>query len=269
MAPAPVHPSAGSPLARAATLALHVKHGGRRERMVFGCATTERVAEIERGAATWLGPEEARSVATLKFAKRRNEFLLGRFAAKSAILDWIGHGALHEIDVAAGAFQQPVVHGPGNTPLGVTLAHSGDVAIALAHEQGHPLGIDLERHDPMRIEVVRTQVAPSELPADRGAVTESATYFLLWSAKEALSKALRCGLTCPFELLATRGARVDGSGVCQGTFANFGQYQFVAWMLGDYAFAVVGSRDADLAAAAPSLREFTLGTARDFLRTAR
>lgn len=261
-------PSASSPLARAATLAFDVKHDARSERIVFGCATSERAVEVERAAAGWTGPEEARYLATLKFAKRRNEFLLGRFVAKSAVVAWLGRGQLCDFDIVAGAFQQPIVHGPASRPVGVTLAHSGELAVALAHEQGHPLGIDLERHDPARIEVVRTQVAAGELPSARGQLSETEAYFVLWSAKEALSKALRCGLTCPFELLAITGARVGDDGVCAGTFANFGQYQFTGWMLGDYAFALVGSKNAGLATTTPALREFTRGAAKGSLRTA-
>lgn len=245
----------------AASCTLHLRHEGREERVTLACARAAELGVVDgpEPRPAWLGTEEARYAATLKFAKRRREFLLGRYAAKSALREWCEQGVerLGAFDIVAGAFQQPIVHGPTGRPVTVSLAHSGELAVALAHEQGHPMGVDLERHDPARVEVVRTQVATSELPADLGPLSESAAYFLLWSAKEALSKALRCGLTCPFEVLAAKEVRIDATGLCTGTFANFGQYQFFGWMLGDYTFAVAGSRNAEFTPGLPSLRAFT------------
>ena len=67
----------------------------------------------------------------------------------------------------------------------------------------------------------------------------------LWTAKEALSKALRCGLTCPVELLATEGAAFRGDAVT-GRFRNFGQYRFESVLAGPFAFSIVLPRSSSL-----------------------
>jgi 4'-phosphopantetheinyl transferase len=204
----------------------------------------------------WLGTWEAQHASQLRFAKRRAEFLLGRHVAKSAVLEWLGTGTLAQFDIVPGTFQQPILHGSVARPLGVTLAHSGGRAVAVAHELGHPIGVDLEVHDPARVAVIQSQVAATELPREK-TLPETELYFLIWAAKEALSKALRCGLTCPFALLAVENAQLDAAGICRGHFANFGQYRFFAWMVGDCAFAVAAARRAEFDPVLSALQQFT------------
>jgi 4'-phosphopantetheinyl transferase len=242
-------------------IAVSIRHEERNERLVFAGATRAAVTDLDRAGDGWLGPTEARHVAALKFPKRRDEYRLGRYVAKSAVAAWLGAPALSAIDIVPGAFQQPIVHAGVTEPVGVTLAHSGDLAVAIAHELGHPLGVDLELIDPARLDVVRSQVSAAELAKiDGQPLPEPARAFLLWTAKEALSKALRCGLTCPFEILAINSATVDAEGVCSGMFVNFGQYRFHAWLVGGYAFAFVGAKRAEFEPALPELRRFTLSS---------
>lgn len=246
------------PLPPAAHLELVFGHSGRQERAVMAAAGGAAGGALEATADAWLSAVERERVARA-VAKRRREFMLGRYAAKSALAVWNHRDSLAAFTITAGAFEQPVVQGDGAAD--VTLAHTADAAVALAHERGHPMGVDLEAIDLARVEVLRTQVSAAELPAPAGALTgETDRLFILWSAKEALSKALRCGLTCPFELLAAADARVDAAGVCAGTFANFGQYQFVAWLAGSRAFALVCSRNAELGPVLPTLVRFTRET---------
>jgi len=240
----------------AARLAVEVRHEKRLEKIVVACSAGPDGIDLAGAGRAWLGAWEAQHASQLRFAKRRDEFLLGRHVAKSALLEWLGAGTPAQFDVVPGAFQQPVVHGPVARPIGVTLAHSGGRAVAVAHELEHPIGVDLEVHDPARVSVIQSQVAATELPRENTLpVTER--YFLIWAAKEALSKALRCGLTCPFTLLAVESAQVDANGICRGHFVNFGQYQFFAWMIGDCAFAVAAAKRAEFDPVLPALRHFT------------
>ena len=63
----------------------------------------------------------------------------------------------------------------------------------------------------------------------------------LWCLKEALSKALRCGLTVPLELLAVGSAEAGPPGLGV-TFANFAQYRGLSLAAGDLAAALVLTR---------------------------
>jgi hypothetical protein len=52
---------------------------------------------------------------------------------------------------------------------------------------------------------------------------------VMWSAKEALSKILMCGLTCPFQILAIGSLRRHKTWY-EGEYLNFNQYKFQSWI---------------------------------------
>ncbi len=230
-------------------------HTERTERIVVAIATSAAAPSIEASADAWLSAAEAQRIARA-VTKRRREYILGRYAAKTALAVWHNTPSLATYTIATGAFDQPVAASASQAD--VTLAHTADAAIAIAHERGHPMGVDLETIAPERADVVRTQVGVKELPsAQASRYNEVTQLFLLWSAKEALSKALRCGLTCPFEVLAATDVAINEDGLCTGTFVNFAQYQFVAWLVGSRTLALVCSRNAQLTTALPALMGFT------------
>ena len=68
----------------------------------------------------------------------------------------------------------------------------------------------------------------------------------LWCLKEALSKALRCGLTVPLELLAV-GSVEPHPIVLWAGFANFAQYRGLSLVAGDLAAALVLPKTVTLA----------------------
>ena len=249
----------------AAHLAVSFAHEDRTDRFALaGVTAASAPSALASRPGTVLSADEAAYHRRVPAEKRRREYLLGRYAAKSAVAAWLPSGGpdfaadLAAIVIRPGAFQQPVVELSSPHAVGVTLAHSGASAFAIAHDLGHPVGLDFERHDPAHLAVLRSQVAPAELPPPGpGRETESMRHTLAWSVKEALSKALRCGLTCPFEVLALDGLHAHPGGWCAGGFRNFGQYQFAAWTVGDHAFALVCSKLAQIDPVLPSLLDFT------------
>lgn len=101
------------------------------------------------------------------------------------------------------------------------------------------MALDVEEPDAARAAIMKSQIEPGELD-EAVALTESETgaCTLVWTAKEALSKALKCGLTIPFELLAVD--RLErGSAYISGQFRNFGQYKFQTWRHGGVALTLV------------------------------
>jgi len=53
----------------------------------------------------------------------------------------------------------------------------------------------------------------------------------VWTMKEALSKALRCGLTVPLNLLEVRAAVLQRDGSLRSEFSNFSQYKCQTWVV--------------------------------------
>ena len=239
-APATADPAGSVPLALALT------RGGEEVRAFLACAPASWARAVERRRGEVLHESELRTHEGMRFEKRRDEFLLGRFAAKVALGRYLGERDWTAIEVFPGIFQQPLVRHAGTDLAAVCITHSGGAAVAAAFPAAHPLAIDLERLDADRLEVLKSQVGPAEvetagLPGDE--VLRRVT--MLWAAKEALSKVLRCGLTCPFEVLAVESVTF-GEGTAEGAFRNFGQYRFESSVVGPFAFGIVLPRKSSL-----------------------
>jgi 4'-phosphopantetheinyl transferase len=190
-------------------------------------------ATLARYSGEFLHPREIEVFNAFKIHRRQASYLLGRFAAKSALAEHWGQGfAASAVAIAAGVFNQPVVEGNPGHPAGVSISHSDHLACGLAFPEAHPMAIDVEEVDTSRTHIMLTQMGPYELDlalAQCADIDLAAT--LLWTAKEALSKALRCGLTCPCELLEI-GQLETERGYYVGYFKNFVQYKAMSWLTG-------------------------------------
>ena len=138
-----------------------------------------------------LSPREQAFYKTLRFPKRRSEWLGGRCALKRLVAAETGEAELSEIEVLPQTAGKPqlLING-ASVPWAFSLTHSHGFAVAALSTQAHFLGIDLEKVE-HRIEAWKTDFFhPSEL-------TQEGDEFLtaLWTQKEALVKLLGTGLT--------------------------------------------------------------------------
>jgi len=192
-----------------------------------------------------LGSRERDMFGRFEYERRRTAYLLGRFAAKLA-LGHLANGIPHAaIDVMPGCFQQPVVLAPVDTPLGVSISHAATAACAIAFPDEHPMGVDVEEIDAARARVMKTQLVPRELAAIAPLGDEVTLAAAVWTAKEALSKVIRSGMTVPFELFEVDAPRRDGADVF-GVFRNFGQYRFHTRILAGSVVSIVLPRKTEL-----------------------
>lgn len=209
------------------------------DRAALAWCTAEEWEAAQAGAPDFLHPKELAHLSSLTFERRRRSFLLGRWAAKRAVGALLPALSPSQIEVASGVFQQPLLRPGLPDPLGVSVSHSDRLACAVAFPDAHPLAIDVEDTTVDRSAVMTTQMLPRELDeaaaawrdGDRHAAT-------IWTAKEALSKVLRCGMTCPFTLLAVAELTAD-AGVRGGRFEHFAQYRFQSWTLGATVLTIV------------------------------
>ena len=139
---------------------------------------------------------------------------------------------------SSGVFGQPVVRAEVAAQVGVSIAHSGDFAIALAFDSGHPMGVDLEMIDIRNESTMRAQLSARETArCDEQSVSQLEMSAHLWSAKEAVGKAMRSGLTVPSCLLEVSSIQLISCGY-RLEFAQLIQYAAVAVRMGDYSLAV-------------------------------
>ncbi len=159
------------------------------------------------GTPGWLGPAERQRLAALRIPKRRADWLLGRLAAKTLVARLLSDLVRMELpldafDIVAEVSGAPVVRlaDGGKLPVGVSISHSEGMAFSAAWAEtgdGLSAGADLERIAPREAGFVRDFFRPHEIDA-WGALSPGGDRDIfataVWSAKEAVLKALRVGL---------------------------------------------------------------------------
>jgi 4'-phosphopantetheinyl transferase len=143
-----------------------------------------------------LSPEEAIRAGRFPRAKRRDEFVLGRAAARLLLAQRTG---TEPGDVALAVAESGAIDVIGS-PLHVSIAHSGDHAVAAAAPRR--VGVDIEGIATRHADLARFMLHPEEhhlidsIPLD-----PDRTHILCWTLKEAALKAMRTGLrTSPKKL---------------------------------------------------------------------
>jgi 4'-phosphopantetheinyl transferase len=152
-------------------------------------------------ANDWLAPDEITRLNSLRFAKRRADWRLGRWTAKRALaacFNWPTYPrvlARIEIRAAPSGVPEALVPNRG-TPMAISLSHRAGRAMCSVSLVGVQLGCDLETIEPRSNAFVADYFTPEEQslvartpPAERPTIVT-----LLWSAKESALKALGQGL---------------------------------------------------------------------------
>lgn len=208
-----------------------------------------RAARTYRAVFAWSGVGEAVPAPALLHANelayyrdlraeaRRRSFLLGRLAAKRALAGYFGHPCGADLEIVAGVFGQPLVRSALPEHAAISISHSGEFGCAVAFPEEHPMAIDLERIDAASVAVIKEQLTAREVAGAGEAAAEPAHFTALWSAREALSKILRCGMTCDAHVLELADI-VAVEGGLAGAYRHFGQYRFRCWIWSDYVLSM-------------------------------
>lgn len=176
---------------------------------------------------------------TLNFPKKIKTYLLGRFAAKKAVTSLTGQINLSEIMIQSGIFNQPIVV-CNKQNIQVSITHCDSCALALAFPEAYPMAVDLEKIDSGNIEVLEKHMSTLEkkqirvLPFSRAAKTT-----LIWTAKEALSKVLKTGLTTPLEVFELEKIEYLENNCIAGCYKLFPQYKVMSFIVNGYSCSIV------------------------------
>lgn len=158
-----------------------------------------RYDDISSNARSFLHPSELAYFSSLEHRRRQESYLVGRYVCKQVLSHYLGEGCLTDIEIAQGVFGQPIVRYPSAETPAITLSHSDKFAVAMAFSEVAPIAVDIEIVEQSRVQAIQSVLTEKELALTRsGMGTEDTVCTLLWTAKEALSKAIRCGLTVPF-----------------------------------------------------------------------
>ncbi len=161
---------------------------------------TRGVDHLPDGEA-WLSPAERDRAASMRYQKRRSEFLVARFAAKHTIARAVEMPTddltrLATIEVRHRPTGAPMAYADGR-PAGVamSLTDRADWAVCVvANGDAVALGCDLELVEPRSAGFVRDYLTPAEQATVATADDPHLVANLLWSAKESALKVLETGL---------------------------------------------------------------------------
>lgn len=148
----------------------------------------------------WLGPSEKEVLSKLHVPHRRGDWMLGRLAAKRAVLAAGGELAGKrecEVEIMAAPDGAPEAWVDGRAArFTISLSHSAGLGVCLVADRGVMAGCDLELVEPRSPLFSADWFTSEELelvggtPHDR----RDLVITLLWSAKESVLKAVRQGL---------------------------------------------------------------------------
>jgi 4'-phosphopantetheinyl transferase len=159
----------------------------------------ECVAADLPGHLEWLSPDERSCVSRLRFPKRRDDWLLGRWTAKCAIAAYLDADLVlfPRITILPDASGAPVaqVHGSAAV-LSISISHRAGRGLAVLAPGELPVGADLEWVEPHGHVFTEDYFTPQEreqLGRSQDLEPDEVST-LLWSAKESALKLLRLGL---------------------------------------------------------------------------
>jgi len=225
---------------------LNLKNEGNSVSAYLGCVSQNTYPQLRNIVDSILDKNNLPYFSTLKFEKRKKEYLTGRYMAKSVAAEYLNEPNLGEIEIENGVFNQPYVKYNGSDIPGVSLSHSNEWSVAVSFPEGHPMGVDIEKLNQQQIHVIKNQLTENEIKyIKQNNLDELEAYFLIWTMKEALSKVLKCGLTTPFSVLEIDKPSFQANWTAQCYFKNFGQYKCHSWIIDKYALSIVFPKNSD------------------------
>ena len=162
----------------------------------------EQIAADVPAGEDWLGAKEVSHLHTLRFPKRRADWLIGRWTAKNAVAIFFSlgraHQALSSIEIRPSPSGAPQVFLKNVlADVTVSLSHRAGIGLCALAPSGVSLGCDLETIEPHGDAFPVDYFTPEEqvLVTHAPTIADSLRALtLLWSAKESALKALGEGL---------------------------------------------------------------------------
>jgi len=193
-----------------------------------------------------LHPDEHKYFETLKFSRRINSYLLGRYSAKKAISELTGEDSIKKILIKNGVFNQPIVVCDSYSNIHVSLTHSDDLAAAVAFSDMLVLGIDIEKVSQQINRGVEVEITQNEKGLAYS-IPYSYECFLLmiWTIKESISKTLKTGFTIPLNILEVSSIEAL-EGYFISTFKNFPQYISISFVVEDYVCSITYPKNVEI-----------------------
>lgn len=147
----------------------------------------------------WLSPEEVTTLSRFRIPKRRRDWLLGRWTAKSALsqLARPQHFPPENWQITSDSDGAPRAWLKGEpADLSISISHSSGLSFFAVTGSSHRMGCDLERVEERSPSFEQTFFTGDELKLLSACEARERNLLvtLIWSAKESVLKAIRTGL---------------------------------------------------------------------------
>ena len=214
------------------------------------------------GHTEWLSAEEQSCFSRLRFQKRRDDWLLGRWTAKCAIAAYLREGLtlFPQITILPDSTGAPTVDIRGRAAdLSLSISHREGRAFAAVGPAGVTIGADIElveSHSQVFTEDYFTPEETEQLrqPHD---LHPDALSTLLWSAKESALKLLHLGLRADTRCVSIHISHVHRPGTTwrqfDAIFVDGRKYQGWWRQSGDRIYSQIGSQPSDAPIELPAL----------------
>lgn len=219
----------------------------------FSSVSLNQYGDFFRHANDFLHSNELNYFSNLKYERRQKSFLVGRYVCKKVLSYYLKESNLTKIEIISGVFGQPIVRHLSEKTPSISLSHNDEFAIAIAFPEIFPIGIDIESANKCKISIMQTILTDREVAFTKsGIFTKELLSTLFWTAKEALSKVIRCGLMVPFEILEvdTESLEKEISYFNRNTFKlNFVNFPFLksySWIFNDQIVSIVLPKSLEL-----------------------
>lgn len=162
------------------------------------------INELSNHQEEYLHSSELQEIANYEYELKKHTFLLSRFASKVALIHAAG---LHSINPCNFFIQNRIDGAPfiSQKDLNLTISHSKNVGIACVSSPILQMGIDLEfksHFDSINLDHNFISSSEYDQLLNKSLFSESLIKCILWSAKEALVKHLKVGLSVDFNILS-------------------------------------------------------------------
>jgi len=148
----------------------------------------------------WLSAGERVVLSGLRFPKRRNDWRIGRWTAKQAVIEFLrmkseADLSLFEIRAASDGAPEVFIRNE-HAIVAISISHAGGRSFCVAGPPDMAPGCDIEQLEPRGGLLAADYFTPEENELVRATAPEKITFItnLIWSAKESVLKAMREGL---------------------------------------------------------------------------
>ncbi len=180
---------------------------------------------------------EYQQLLKLRTSDAKNSFCFGKISAKMAISK-LNHHPVNEISIDHGIFGFPLIY-PHLKGYHISIAHTANSGIAICYNEKYLIGIDLEKVELTNDQTILTSLTDKEIKMKFSMdLPDTLFYHILWSAREALSKAIRTGYLISLPLLEVKSISTI-SNYHKIEFEHFNMFVGIVLQVSDQVIALV------------------------------